>query len=142
MNLIQQSPYIKSGIKENFTRPKSGIDALMSSQGRDTIWNTTKDKNTILRLRCFSHNVMGDRVLIETVIVLSFKDSSHTIICENRYDIDICGNIDVSSLMKINSFLREVQRVGVEFVIAKGFDELRYFGYGPNECYVDRKSSA
>ena len=60
------------------------------------------------------------------------------------YTIDSCGRMEVAN--KIEPFgCDEVPffgRVGVDFIVQPQFEQLKWYGRGPHENYVDRKASA
>lgn len=57
-----------------------------------------------------------------------------------RYTVKTSGVIEVN--MEVCSKKVEMIRVGMQCMLAEGFNEVQWYGRGPWECYPDRKTSA
>lgn len=49
---------------------------------------------------------------------------------------------ECSFLFELDSDLPELPRIGVVCALAAGFEQVRWYGRGPHECYSDRKAGA
>jgi len=52
------------------------------------------------------------------------------------------GSIRFAHTVVVPKKLDDLPRVGVTFALPVGFEQLKWFGNGPHECYADRQSSA
>ena len=50
--------------------------------------------------------------------------------------------LNIKSEVEINQFLKFLPRFGYSLVLNKNFSECSYFGYGPNESYLDRNQAS
>jgi len=134
--------YIVHGPVECLTRPLTGIDA-QEGWGRYSIWDVFDCKNTSATLKEFSTERLGDtKVMIEIVREIKFSCNTYGILVLTSYTINGDGEIKVNITFKIDPSLKDLPRVGVEFIIPEGFEKLEYFGLGPVENYSDRKHCA
>ena len=62
----------------------------------------------------------------------------HTVKREDRSD----GSIRFVHTVVVPKKFNDLPRVGVTFALPVGFEQLKWFGNGPHECYADRQSSA
>lgn len=134
--------YLIKGPKECFTRPYSGVDAC-DKWGKSDIWRVFDDKNITTELLDFVASTLGNnRVMIETVREMKFYKFPYSIVVATEYIIDGNGNIKVHSEFNIDPSFKHLPRVGMELIIAQEFEEVEYYGLGPNENYSDRKNSS
>jgi beta-galactosidase len=61
---------------------------------------------------------------------------------EIGYGLDPRGFVVVSMMLDPNPSLPELPRFGMQLAVPREFDNVTWFGRGPHENYVDRKSSA
>ncbi len=54
------------------------------------------------------------------------------------YKIYSNGKIDISFIGDKRELAPKLPRFGFEFILKNGFENINYFGYGPNEAYPDR----
>jgi beta-galactosidase len=52
------------------------------------------------------------------------------------------GSITFEEDVRIARELDDLPRVGIEFALTRGFEELEWYGRGPHECYPDRRRGA
>lgn len=58
------------------------------------------------------------------------------------YTIDGCGGIDVSCSANVEGYIDYLPRFGYRLFMPKEYQNLKYFGRGPQQNYIDQKSSA
>lgn len=58
------------------------------------------------------------------------------------YTIGGDGSLCVSFDLKATNKLTFLPRIGLRLFVEKGFDSVEYFGYGPNESYIDKHQSS
>lgn len=52
------------------------------------------------------------------------------------------GTVEVEATFEIDPLLGDLPRIGMEMIVAHGFETLAYYGLGPNENYKDRLHSS
>lgn len=62
--------------------------------------------------------------------------------CAMRYTVQPCGRINVKLKYDPVPGLSEMPEFGVLFTLNADFDQLRYYGLGPDENYIDRHEGA
>jgi beta-galactosidase len=61
--------------------------------------------------------------------------------CETLYRVQASGRMRVTHTFEVSDELDDLPRLGVRLVLPPDFENLRWFGRGPHETYVDRRSS-
>lgn len=60
---------------------------------------------------------------------------------EAVWAVDGTGEIALKVKVKVKEDAEFLPRFGLQFIMPKGNEEVEYFGYGPHECYIDKKQS-
>lgn len=60
----------------------------------------------------------------------------------HTYKIHPGGAIEMANTFKLPKSANDVPRIGLRMTVAKGLENLEWFGRGPHENYVDRKAGA
>jgi beta-galactosidase len=63
-------------------------------------------------------------------------------VCELSYRVDGSGHIEVTQTMDLTDGLPELPEFGSLITTRADFDRWRWYGEGPEECYVDRRAGA
>lgn len=58
------------------------------------------------------------------------------------YTIYGSGEINVQSKLSPNAGMGDLLRIGASITLPKGYENIKYYGAGPHESYIDRKQSA
>lgn len=61
---------------------------------------------------------------------------------EVSYEIDKDGNITITTRIQSDTDLPEIPRIGYRMTFSKEFDQVQWFGRGPQENYWDRKTAS
>ncbi|MCD8186004.1 MAG: DUF4981 domain-containing protein [Rikenellaceae bacterium] len=85
-------------------------------------------------------NTGADQVEIETVHI--YKTLSGQFTHQTTYVIDGTGAMEIRTSFDPQGVLPELPRLGIAFVLADGFENVNWYGRGPHENYIDRKTSA
>jgi beta-galactosidase len=134
--------YLNRGPRECFSRPYSGVDACRD-WGRDRIWRIFDEGNLTRRLRRLSALPIGnDRVQVESVREVTFRHTPHEIVVSARYEIGSEGMMKMVTTFEVDPSLGDLPRLGMEIIVAEGFEDLEYCGLGPHENYRDRRHSS
>lgn len=127
--------YFRGGLP-CFDRPYTGLDCYEGWGWNDEY---KKLRNAKLSLNCFNTIAAANGVVIEAEYALENIALSRAGI---RYTIYPDGAMRFDFTAHIDSSVRGVPRVGLEFITAEGFERLRFFGRGPNQSYPDMKLAA
>ncbi|CAM3822223.1 MULTISPECIES: glycoside hydrolase family 2 TIM barrel-domain containing protein [Paenibacillus] len=57
------------------------------------------------------------------------------------WEVDGEGVITVATEMKVREELPYLPRIGLQWIMPSGNEEVEYFGYGPHESYIDKRRS-
>ena len=63
-------------------------------------------------------------------------------VCEVAYRVDGSGRVEVTQTMELVEGLPELPEFGTTLITSADFDRWRWYGEGPEECYVDRRQGA
>lgn len=63
-------------------------------------------------------------------------------VCELAYRVDGSGRVEVTQTMELAEGLPELPEFGTLLTTSADFDRWRWYGEGPEECYVDRRAGA
>ncbi|SMO52249.1 beta-galactosidase [Saccharicrinis carchari] len=134
--LINGYELMQKGPEVNFWRAPNDNDKGSNMIGRLGVWReatkAAKLTNTLLEMT-------NDTVTITMEYTLSPVESVNTI----SYTIFSNGRIDVKSSLDIRKDgLPDIPRVGLRWELPVNFDNLKYYGRGPHENYIDRKAGA
>ena len=64
------------------------------------------------------------------------------LLCNTHFTVDGLGKVAVDKKIRMNAAVPCLPRIGTELVVPAEFDQVEWFGRGPHENYVDRKTSA
>ena len=129
--LMQKGPQI------NFWRPANDNDKGSQMLKRLGVWREVSREAKPESVEAFQS--AKDKVYITSKYNLEKVNSSQTVI----YIITGDGKIEVvSSFETKEEKLPDMPRFGMRWEIPVNFDNLKYFGRGPHENYVDRNRSA
>ena len=80
--------------------------------------------------------------LVRVHSFLSPEDSDKGFDCRFSYAISGDGQIAMDATIIADPSLPNLPRVGVEMAMLEGYENVTWFGRGPHENYIDRKSGA
>ena len=155
------------GVKGNnfyfmFSMQEGGIVSLCYD-GKEYITRTPKtsyfrattdnDKGNMHNFRCAQWQIAGaNQKLIdfkleekENEAILTYTFELPTAIPTNnviKYTVKRCGDIDVNIDYKGVEGLSEIPLLSMDFKLKREFDNFKYYGYGPEENYIDRSQGA
>lgn len=114
---------------------------------------TDNDKGNAHNFRCAQWQIAGmNQRLIdfkleenqdEVSLIYTFELPT-TIKTENivKYTVKKCGDIDINVRYKGVEGLPEIPLLSMDFKLKKEFENFKYYGYGPDENYIDRNEGA
>jgi beta-galactosidase len=131
------SEIISNPIVPNFWRPQTDNDA----DGAKThvyqgVW---KDAGNQRELETLDISKIGDKVIRvgSSIMLTSVASRLHL-----TYTCYATGDVFVNYEFIPGKSLPEIPRIGLQTAIPEGFDNMTWFGRGPQESYADRKYSA
>jgi len=130
-----------SGGQECFARPFSGADVWHTWGPHNALWKVYHKMNAAV----VSVDVqpLGTSSAVVTVLKnLTFEGNPYGIRTKSVFTADADGKIVVGSSVSMDKGLMHCPRVGLELVVAPGFENFTYYGYGPLENYRDRKNAS
>ncbi len=95
-------------------------------------------------VKVYSTDISKDKDSVTIRAKLSFGWSIHRPFAklEASYRITADGILHISCEAEFDEKLTFLPRFGLRFFLPKSFDTVDYFGYGPNESYVDKHQSS
>ncbi|WP_167612026.1 glycoside hydrolase family 2 TIM barrel-domain containing protein [Maribellus sediminis] len=128
---------IKSGPQVNFWRPANDNDKGSRMLDRLGIWREVSRE--VKPAGISSELISGKEVLITVNYSFDQVDAKQ----EVTYTVSNDGKIKVNSSIKINGEkVPDLPRFGMRWEMPVNFDNLEYYGRGPQENYIDRNRSA
>ncbi|MEQ8572624.1 MAG: glycoside hydrolase family 2 TIM barrel-domain containing protein, partial [Fulvivirga sp.] len=132
-----QGNMIVEGIKANFWRAPIDNDFGYNMPEKLGVWKEASSQQTLISIK--QKEADDGLVSIESIFELGSLNGKVTI----NYTINDVGEIMVKTKLEgIDSSLPVLPRFGNNFIISKGFDQVKWFGKGPFENYQDRNTSA
>ena len=128
---------IKSGPKVNFWRPANDNDKGSGMLGRLGIWREISRE--IKPAEITLEKTSGKKVAVNVNYTFNQVDANQ----EVTYSVSNDGKIEINSSIKINGEkVPDLPRFGMRWEMPVNFDNLEYYGRGPQENYIDRNRSA
>lgn len=106
----------------------------------DQIYYTSVDQQPV-----FMYTLAADKKSISIIsdhIILINSEKSVKIPYWVKYTIYSNGSIDVDATFTKNSDASIIRRLGLQMELKEEFDNIKYYGKGPHENYIDRIASA
>ncbi len=130
--IIKEAPYL------NFWRASTDNDYGNKMPKRTEAWRTASKEQELKNISV----TKGDQNTYQVLVEFNLKNisSSYT----TAYTINGLGEVKVENSFIYNGNLKnaEIPRIGMNFGIKKSLLQAQWYGRGPHENYVDRKSSA
>jgi beta-galactosidase len=128
---------LKRGLEFNTWRVPTSNDIGNHSPNRLAIWKNIESQKVLKDYCAKKLNNSSYEIQVESVLAPG----------ESKYDVNYQihgdGSVDVSvKFVKGTDSLPEVPRIGMNLVLDRGFENVRWYGKGPYETYCDRKSAA
>lgn len=128
---------MQKGPKLNFWRPPNDNDKGSNMIGRLGIWREVSNEASLVDLT--SEQLANDVIRVAARFELVKVGGEQIIV----YKIHGNGKIDIESSLNLKKQkLPDLPRFGMRWELPVNFENLSYFGRGPQENYIDRKSGA
>ena len=129
--ILNGKELLEMPLQPNFWRAPTENDLAWGMNIKCGSWKSVNWKALDTKI-----NKLTDRVEVIIKQALS-QDSSYV---TSTYQLFNNGDINVKTDYDIDEALPELPRVGLTFRISAEYDKLQWYGRGPLESYVDRKS--
>ena len=133
--------YIERGAMESLNRPQSGLDSC-PGWGLYDFWAPLNPEN--LQRHCdriVAYALPDGRVKVDVASHLRSSLNEYSIRNDISYTILGKSHLRIDAQIDIDRNFHHVPRVGIELVVPAGFEQLEWYGRGPQESYCDRKES-
>ncbi|MBI9037960.1 MAG: DUF4981 domain-containing protein [Bacteroidales bacterium] len=128
---------IIEGLEPNFWRAPNDNDFGNGMEKRCAVWKTAADERKLEKFEIIDQK--SNKVVINSTFLIKETNSNLTFI----YTVLGSGDIIVSfNLLSKNRNLPEIPRIGMEVQLKGDFEQLKWYGKGPHENYIDRNTSA
>jgi len=151
---------IAAGTAEYIICKTCGLVAKITDNGttltetplRPTIWRAPTDNDRRIKLKWMEEGfdktetqchgikteVSDGKVTVKAELILGPRCKSPVVRMTATYTVDTTG-ITVGFDAKVRENVPFLPRFGVEFKMPEGFENLKYFGMGPYESYIDKR---
>ncbi len=134
---VDDEPMLKfrNSMRPEFWRAPTDNDYGASLQKEMKVW-----KNPEMKLKSFDKNVARDSVVLTAVFDMPAVKAELML----RYRMNAVGELAVTEKMTTDKEVKvaDLFRFGMVLDMPAAFSKLEYYGRGPVENYIDRKSSA
>lgn len=126
---------IKREMQFNFWRACTDNDKGWGVPQRMKVWEQEGDNFQLLK---FKYQKMDKQFIVETKFMFKATQTTADVI----YTIEGTGKMLVSSTFDIPANNPNIPRIGYLLSIPNDFKNIEWYGRGPHENYIDRKTSA
>jgi len=124
-----------SPLQMNFWRPTTNNDEGAQLEVKLDIWRHAGARALARQVTAASE---GKDVLVTAELTIPANNSTATI----RYRITGGGQIAIDTMFRPGKNLPSIPRIGFQCAIPNAAQNCRWFGLGPHENYIDRKTGA
>ncbi|PKL82327.1 MAG: beta-galactosidase [Ignavibacteriae bacterium HGW-Ignavibacteriae-3] len=130
---------IHNGPQPNFWRAPTDNDFGNGMPKRCAVWRTAGDEKVILSAKMIQENSRINVVKIAMDFSLRDVDGKYI----SNYTVYGDGSIEIENkFAAVKKDLPEIPRIGVKMQMPKEFENVEWFGRGPQENYIDRFTGA
>ncbi|MBS4197817.1 glycoside hydrolase family 2 TIM barrel-domain containing protein [Lederbergia citri] len=127
---------LKIPLAPNFWRAMTDNDRGNELDKRAATWREAGEKR---ELQSFHVDTTEDTVKVSVTYNIPTKNAST---CKIIYEIKKNGTIDVNYELAPGRELPEIPEVGIMFTMDSSFSNLKWYGKGPHENYIDKEKGA
>ena len=127
VNILQEP------IRPNFWRAPTDNDLGNGLPKRASFWKSATTNNKLTSL---------DYELEEGKATVTAKHEYQSYSQTTTYVTDDSGNILVKTIVEADKDLPEIPRIGLQMILDGDFNQVEWFGRGPEENYWDRKTAS
>ncbi|MBN1482333.1 DUF4981 domain-containing protein [candidate division KSB1 bacterium] len=136
---LNEKELLERGAKPNLWRaPTDNDDGGRNSYGSQ--WR--RDGLNELTLKVQDVSLYENKTEVKIVVKASLASKSGDIPIQMAYIVNGNGEITVYSDIEIPENIKTIPRIGTEWLLKKEYDQVQWYGRGPQESYSDRKDGA
>jgi beta-galactosidase len=139
--LFKGRELIKKGPEPDFWRPLTDNDYGHNMDKELGVWKKAGERSVVLKTD-INQNELGRVTVTFRYNILGSKNEK---IADYTTVYTVLGTSDIiirNTFKKLNSKVPEIPRMGMQFQLPVEFSNLKWFGRGPHENYIDRCTSA
>ena len=129
--------YLEQPMNINIWRAPTDNDNVIRQD-----WYRMKYNDTTVRNKKLSISVKDNNLVIKNDIVLSAVALCPILVVHAEYTISDKGDIKISMKADKDARVPYLPRFGVRMFLDQSFEDVTYYGYGPNESYVDKRRAS
>ena len=133
--IVDNQDFIKNSLSPNFRRPPTDNDMASGIVKEMEPWYAAGQTAQLTSLRTRTES--GKQVVEATLSLLGGKATQRLI-----YRIGSRGEVEVEAKLDAATDLPNLPKVGLTMAIPASFDDVKYYGKGPHETYLDRNLGA
>jgi hypothetical protein len=112
--------------------------ALNNDAGVDWTWQNADENMKITSINSTVHESGSAAVIDIEYKLIKAKGSTASVV----YTVYGTGQVKVESTLTPKSTMGELNRFGMDMVLPQGYEQIQWYGKGPQESYIDRNSGA
>ena len=130
--------YLKEEPRLNFWRAPTDNDFGNNYPKRGKIWKDASQNQRLISFKVLSKS--RDSVVVESVYQLDTLPAQ----ASSRYLLYADGSLKITNSFTYSGSkdVAEIPRFGMNFILPKTYDHVKWYGRGPHENYQDRKEAA
>lgn len=137
--VVNGQELIKKELELNFWRASTDNDLGSDLAKRVDPWRNVGENAKLVDMQRVDNNDGSFKVVSEYILPQSVDNSKFIV----TYSVKPNGAININSLfIPANDSLPLMPRLGVTLTLKREFDNMQWYGRGPHENYIDRKSSS
>lgn len=139
-----------------FTKISKNFSDMITQMPKFNIWRAPTDNDRNIKSKWMNEGYDRAATHVYSAKITNISDTSVEIVTDfslggyskftilhgkAMWTVDGTGEISLKVKVKGRENLVFLPRFGLQLVMPGGTEEVEYFGYGPHECYVDKKQS-
>ncbi len=133
---VNDKELLKEGLVPNFWRAMTDNDRGNQLDQRSAIWRSVGETR---ELTAFTYQANKDRIIVKTVYQLPTANNSKL---ELVYTVSGLGEVKIDYIFEPGEGLPEIPEIGMKLTMPVEFDQLSWYGKGPQESYWDKQKGA
>ena len=129
--------YLKEPMNINIWRAPTDNDNFIKNE-----WYKMHYNETTVRTRSIKSTVKDNLLIINTEVVLSAIAFVPILVLNIKYTINDKGDMNISMKADKDVRMPYLPRFGMRMILDKEFENVSYYGYGPNESYIDKRRAS
>ena len=131
-------------------------DEMLAAPITPTVWRAPTDNDRVIKSRweaaelhrlsanCYeiSASKLPDRVEIDALITLGAASLAPAVKMRLKYTFAEGAPVRIDTQASIGKDVPTLPRFGFKFTLPEGYENIKYFGYGPMESYEDKRLAA